>query len=87
MTERTSIESIIAQDAADCADVSVKLCRKLPTVTIRDDNGVQEDIFMQGHDADEFIKALDGLIEQAPDATMDAALKHLAKPYVDCIWN
>lgn len=87
MTSRTSIEAIIAQDAEHCADVSVRLCRKLPTVTIRDDTGAQEDIFMQGNDADEFIKALDGLIEQAPDATVDAALKHLARPYCECIWN
>lgn len=87
MDARTSIKTIIEQDALFCKDVSVTVCRKLPTVTIHDQSGVNEDIFMQGDDADEFIKAFDGLIEEAPDVLFDHALKHLAFPWVESCWN
>lgn len=87
MDTRISIKTIIEQNAAFCQDVSVTVCRKLPTVTIHDQSGVNEDIFMQGDDADEFINAFDALVEQAPDVLFADALKHLALPYVECIWN
>lgn len=87
MDARTSIKTIIEQDAAFCQDVSVTVCRSLPTVTIHDQSGVNEDIFMQGDDADEFIKAFDGLVEEAPDVLFVDALKHLALPWVECCWN
>lgn len=88
MDARTSIKTIIEQDAAFCQDVSVTVCRSLPTVTIHDLSGVgNEDIFMQGEDADEFISAFDALVEQAPDVLFADALKHLALPYVECCWN
>lgn len=88
MDARTSIETIIKQDAAFCSDVSVTICRGLPSVTIHDDSEMQnEDIFMQGDDADEFIKAFDLLIEEAPDVLFEDALKHLALPYVECVWS
>ena len=88
MDARTSIKTIIEQDAAFCADVSVTICRGLPSVTIHDDSEIgNEDIFMQGDDADEFINAFDALVEQAPDVLFADVLKHLALPYVECIWN
>lgn len=87
MDARTSIKTIIEQDAAFCQDVSVTVCRSLPTVTIHDQSGINEDIFMQGDDADEFISAFDALVEQAPDVLFADALKHLALPYVECCWN
>lgn len=87
MDARTSLKTIIEQDAAFCQDVTVTVCRGLPSVTIHDDSGINEDIFMQGHDAQEFIDAFDGLIEEAPDVLFVDALKHLALPYVECIWN
>lgn len=87
MDARTSIKTIIEQDAAFCQDVSVTVCRKLPTVTIHDQSGVNEDIFMQGSDAEEFIAAFDGLVEEAPDVLFVDALKHLALPWVESCWN
>jgi hypothetical protein len=88
MDARTSIKTIIEQDAAFCQDVSVTICRTLPTVTIKDQSGINEDIFMQGEDAQEFIDALDGLVETAPDDVLFAdAMKHLALPWVECCWN
>ena len=88
MDTRTSIEAIIKQDATFCPEVSVTLCRKLPTVTIHDDSEIaNEDIFMQGEDAEEFIAALDGLIEKAPEAEFGDVLKHLALPFVESCWS
>lgn len=88
MDARTSIKTIIEQDASFCKDVSVTVCRKVPTVTIHDDSGVgNEDIFMQGQDAEEFIQAFDGLIEEAPDVLFVDALKHLALPWCESCWN
>jgi hypothetical protein len=87
MDARTSIKTIIEQDAAFCQDVSVTVCRSLPTVTIHDQSGINEDIFMQGDDADEFISAFDALVEQAPDVLFADALKHLALPWVEAAWD
>ena len=71
----------------DGQDVSVTVCRKLPTVTIHDQSGINEDIFMQGDDAQEFIDAFDGLVEEAPDVLFVDALKHLALPWVEVAWQ
>lgn len=86
-TTMPSLEQVIQQTAALCPDVSVTLCRTLGTVTIHDDEGVQDDIFMQGDDADQFIAEFDALIEKAPDVLFDDAIKSLAHPYVECLWN
>lgn len=69
-------------------DVSVKVCRSLETVCIRDTTGEFEDIFMQGQDAAQFIAELDDLIEKAPDDLLfETAVKSLAAPYCENIWN
>lgn len=83
-----TLEQIIALDAAFCDDVSVTICRSLQTVAIHDQSGAgHEDIFMQGDDACQFIDDLDTLIDLAPDCLFEHAIKHLAKPYVENIWN
>lgn len=82
-----TLEEIIALDAAYCRDVTVTVCRTLPSVTISDDAGEQEDIYMQGDDADQFIAAFDVIAELAPEALFVDVLKHVAKPYVDSIWH
>ena len=88
MNAPMTLEQIIALDAAFCDDVSITLCRSYQTVTIHDMSGTgHDDIFMQGDDACQFIDDLDALIEAAPDVLFDHAIKHLAKPYVENIWN
>ncbi len=81
------LEEIIEADARYCADVSVTICRKFGTVEIHDQSGEQEDIFLQGDDGDRFIAEFDSLVEKAPDVLFEDAIKHLAKPYVECIWH
>ena len=59
------------------------------TVTITDStveirNGSMKPIFMQGEDADEFIKAVDALIEHNLAGISDGQCAlHVAKDYVD----
>lgn len=60
----------------------------METVCIRDGSGEFEDIFMQGQDAAQFIKELDDLVEHAPDdLLMEDAIKSIAAPYCENIWN
>ncbi|MCL2874734.1 MAG: hypothetical protein FWF12_00270 [Betaproteobacteria bacterium] len=87
MASGASLKRIVKADASHCAGVSIKVCRRLPTVTITDDAGEREDIFMQGNDAESFISEFDRLVNRAPDMLFEDALKHLAKPYVECIWR
>lgn len=82
-----SIEQIITETAARCQDVGIKLCRALPTVIIHDMAGTQFSIYMDGADAQEFVKHLDELVEAAPDVMMDQLIKCVASPYVENYWN
>lgn len=81
------LEDIIAADAAFMHNVTVTLDRRFPTVTIADDEGVQEDIFMQDSDAEIFSDAFDALTEQCPTANYGDIEAHLAKPYVEAFWS
>ncbi len=84
----SNLKSIVTDMASRIPDVSVKLSRSRETVLIRDDTGEFEDIFMQGHDAAQFIAELDDLIEKAPDDLLfETAIKSLAAPYCENIWN
>ncbi len=83
----SDLATYIKSTAALCQDVSVKVCRSFGTVVIRDLDGVQDDIFMQGDDADEFIAQFDALVEAAPDVLFDEAVKALAHPYCECLWH
>lgn len=82
-----TLESIIKEDAAYCRNVQVQVERRLGTVLIKDETGEQKDIFMQGDDASRFIQEMEELVEEAPDVLFEDAMKHLARPYVDCIWH
>lgn len=82
-----SLKQIIEADAQFMRDVEVVIDRRFPHITIKDENGEQEDIFLQGHDAESFVSAFDHLIAQAPDVLMTDGAKHLAMPYVECLWS
>lgn len=82
-----TLKKIIEADAFLMRDVDVTIDRRFRHVTIKDEEGEQEDIFLQGQDAEQFIDQFDALIEQAPDVLFVDAIKHLAKPYVECIWS
>lgn len=82
-----SLKQIIEADAQFMRDVEVIIDRRFPHVTIKDETGEQEDIFLQGYDAESFVSAFDCLLNQAPDVPMVDAAKHMAKPYVENLWS
>ena len=82
-----TLTQIIKEDAAFLFDVGVEVDRAFSTVSIEDLTGVQDDIFMSGHEAEEFIDELDQLWLEAGDVTEDEVAKHLARPYVECLWG
>lgn len=82
-----SLKQIIEADAQFMRDVEVVIDRRFPHVTIKDESGEQEDIFLQGCDAESFVSAFDYLITQAPDVLMIDGAKHIAKPYVENLWS
>lgn len=46
----------------------------------------QEDIFMQGDDAEQFIDQIDAISKRCPSIDFDDIELHLAKDYIDCLW-
>lgn len=82
-----TLEQVITDDAAYCRDVSITVCRSLGTVAIEDITREQSDIFLQGRDGLNFIDRLDTLVDVAPEVIVMDVIKHLAKPYCDCLWN
>lgn len=78
---------IIEADALYMKDVTVEVVSNYGTVCIKDAKGVQEDIFMQGDDAVEFISQRDLLWEETRVLTKGTIELHLAKSYVDNLWS
>lgn len=84
----TNAKSVFTEMAGRIPEVSVKVSRSMETVCIRDVSGGFEDIFMQGDDAAQFIQELDDLIDRAPDdLAFEDAIKSLAAPYCETLWN
>lgn len=82
-----TLSDIIRADAARMQGVTVTVNSQMETVCISDDMGVQDDIFMQGQDANEFVAQRDHLYEETGDIGMDVIELHLAHPYAETLWN
>lgn len=78
---------IIEETASRMKDVTVHVVHNYGTVTISDDNGVQEDIFLQGDDASCFISEVDRIWNETGDLSKGTIELALAGPYVDCLWG
>lgn len=78
---------VIEFNANYCSDVSVTVNTVLGTVCIRDMSGVYDDIFLQGDDAVVFIEEAKQLWDTLETVAMSTCYLHLAKPYIECIWN
>jgi hypothetical protein len=83
------LSDIIKNDAEYMAYVTVEINSRLGTVDIQDNLGLQESIFLQGSDGEEFISECEALQDnpECADFYLDDIAKHVAKQYVDCIWN
>lgn len=82
-----TLSDILRADAARMHGVTVTVNSAYSTVCISDNTGVQDDIFMQGHDADEFIAQRDHLYKETGDLGLDVIELHLAHPYTENLWN
>lgn len=82
-----TLTQIILKSAATMADVVVIVDRRFSVVTVQDPAGINDDLTLQGDEAREFIDELDRIYEESGDVTEDEVAKHLARPYVECIWG
>jgi hypothetical protein len=80
-----SLTDIIKAAAERMRDAAVDINRLLPTVCISAPG--EEDIFMQGDEAEAFIAEVDKLYEQAGDVTEDECALCHAEPYCENCWN
>jgi len=78
---------IVKADAAYMRHVVINVDTLHGWISIEDDFNVQDEIFLQGDDAEQFIQDAEILWNDLEHVTMDEVYAHLAKPYVDCIWN
>lgn len=79
-----TLTEIVKATAARMKDANVDFDRSMSTVTISTDG--QEDIFMQGEGADQFLTELDDLYEKTGDCTEDECALALAEPYA-LLWS
>ena len=73
---------IIRQQAMFLQNVTIEVDEAYETVSITDGEGV--DIFMQGHEAAEFIEEATKLWNEAGGVTEEEAYASIAVPYVEC---
>lgn len=79
------LAEIVKASASRMVDVTVEADRGFSTVCISCDG--EEDIFMQGDEADDFIAEVDTMYDMAQHVTWDEAALCVAEPYAECIWN
>lgn len=82
---KLTLADIVKAAAGRLPGVDVEIDRSMGTVCISAQG--EEDIFMQGDEADEFIAEVDKLWNDAQHVTEDEAALCAASPYVECIWN
>lgn len=78
------LSEIIRAAAARMKDVTVDIDKGMGTVCIIAED--QEDIFMQGDDADDFINEVEELYEKAGDVTEDECALCQAEDYT-ILWS
>jgi hypothetical protein len=76
-----TMKEIIADSVKYAADVEIEVNSAFSTVSI----GGPEGVFLDGHQADEFIAEARKLYEEVGDVTLDDCYAHVAKGYIDCL--
>lgn len=80
----TDLTKVIKDAAQRMKDVAVYVDRDMSAITISSVG--KEDIYLQDHEADEFINAVDNLYSDAGNVTEDEAALCHAEPYANNIW-
>jgi hypothetical protein len=86
MTAIPTLSELVKASAERMKDVTVDLDRSMGTVAISCDSA-ENDIFFEGHEAEEFLQAVDKLYEETGDCTEDECALNVAEPYAENIWN
>lgn len=79
------LQNIIEQQASRLGEAVVDINYMMGTVCISERG--QDDIFMQGDEADSFIKEVEELGEKCPDLSTDIIERSVAQPYAENLWN
>jgi hypothetical protein len=82
-----TLTQLIRQAAARMSSVTVEVQTNFGTVCIKDDDGVQEDIFMQGDEATQFINEAERGYKTSRYVSMDECYLWQAEQYVENLWN
>jgi hypothetical protein len=80
-----NLTDIIKASAARMAHVDVDINSGLPTVCISAPG--EEDIFMQGEEAEAFIAEVGKLYDESGDVTYDECALHAAEAYCENLWS
>ena len=75
------------KENAENADYTVDADSKHSTVCIKDTAGVQDDIFLQGIEADHFNDKAEEMYNDLREVTLAEVELHLARDYVENLWN
>lgn len=67
------------------SDITIDIDSSFSTVCISCPG--EDDIFMQGDDAESFIEEVETMCKRFPSLDEDTAALSLAEPYVECIWG
>lgn len=81
------LQDIIEASANRMKDVTVHIQSNFGWVTIHDLTGVQEDIFLEGHEGSAFISEVNKIWEETGDLDKNTIALHLAEQYVENIWS
>jgi hypothetical protein len=76
-----SLKEIIEFNSQYAGDIEVEVDDRFPTVSIGGEDGV----FLQGHEAEEFVDGAKKLYEDVGTVTLEDCYRHLAKPYIDAM--
>ncbi len=83
----TTLTEIYEQTADRMRDVEVSVDSAFSWVTIHDITGANEDIFLEGEEAEKFIQECDDLWNSLGDVYVHTLHLALASPYCENIWN
>ena len=70
--------------------VRVIINYRLPTISIEDTRGIETSIFLQGEDAEAFLKDYETLLDSPEidqDLTHEIIMAYVARPYIDSFWS
>lgn len=82
-----NLSDIIRADQNRYTDMTINVQSIYGTVSITDDNNFQDEIFLQGDDASNFISEAWDIYHSCGDVSFGEVYHHLAIAYAENLWN